>query len=139
MKEDYCSFETIKLLKECGFPQDGALVWAYSNDGKIVNRYKVADYITLATPTIAIAMKWLRTHGFHIVPNIYKDYADDADGKVVDEWTYWSFNIYSAICGDVIYEEEYDKYDSCEEAAEGGITAALNLYFKQQISQTDKK
>ncbi len=67
--EDYCSFETAKLLKEKGFHEvckcqygrHGDISWTSCNNGNVT---------TFARPTLQMAMKWLReVYNIHITIN----------------------------------------------------------------------
>jgi hypothetical protein len=68
ISEDYCDFETAKLLKEKGFNQNCA---TYYLDGQVWRHYH-GEVIPkgkqiYAAPTQSTAMKWLReVHGLHI-------------------------------------------------------------------------
>ena len=70
--EDYVSFETAKLLKEKGFPQS-TFRCHYITDGNshyksFENRCGFGDN-DIITPTLAMAMKWLReVHNIDIFP-----------------------------------------------------------------------
>lgn len=77
--EDYVSFETAKLLKEKGF--DGECSCFYNNvdygtpglevDGQLYYINSALDDEEYATPTLQMAMKWLRkVHEIFIRPNI---------------------------------------------------------------------
>jgi hypothetical protein len=75
IKDDYCNFETAKLLKEKGF--DGECK-KYYNLKMLTNPYYGSEYVRnrnlkdendCIAPTLQMAMKWLReTHNIH--PNI---------------------------------------------------------------------
>lgn len=71
--EDYVSFETAKLLKEKGFPQDDTRILStcYKYNGKFCNNVKsmsrVDREICYMAPTLQMAMKWLREqYNIHI-------------------------------------------------------------------------
>ena len=70
-------------------------------------------------------MKWLRGKGFHINASISYDYSEDADGNIVDKWTFWLFEIFSSFGGDIIYTEEVNEYDSYEQAVEAALKYSL--------------
>ena len=57
------------------------------------------------------------------------DSANDADGKTVDEWTFWSFDLFDN-SGRII-EESDDRYDSYEEALEVGIAQVLERIIEE--------
>lgn len=131
MKEAYCSYEISKHLKEKGF--DIPCLRVYDNNGIICIRYtdfdKPHNYIDCSyyylCPTHQMAMAWLREKGFHIVTNISFDTSEDADGNIVDKWTFWFFEILSSFGGNLIYTEEIDEYDSNEQAVESAIKYVL--------------
>ena len=127
MKEAYVSYETAKLLRKRGF--SGDCIAYYNDDGK---RYLSlnAELHPLPCPTQAVACRWLREEkGIHISADIYKDSSNDADGNVVDEWTYWAWTFYWLPSGNVGDEEGYDQFDSYEDAVE----AALEYVLKNLI------
>lgn len=114
--EDYVSFEVAKLLKEKGFNEPVTEL----------NRLLIKEG---EKPVLRIthqkAMKWLREKGFHINASISYDYSVDADGNVVDKWTFWIFEILSSISGELIYTEELNEYESYEQAVEAAIKYCL--------------
>ena len=130
IEESYVSFDTAKLLKEVGFRE--LTKTHYSNSGQIWETAMPADYNddfncnTCNRPTQALAARWLHeVHGIHVSSNIFMDSANDADGKTVDEWTFWSFDLFDN-SGRII-EESDDRYDSYEEALEAGLQEAIKL------------
>ena len=136
LKESYVSFDTAKLLKEVGFEANLKTIyveeekdeWAFWDSGAKRSDYNYFDD-TIACPTQALAARWLReAHGIHVSSNIFMDSANDADGKTVDEWTFWSYNLFDN-SGRII-EESDDRYDSYEEALEAGLKRALELIKK---------
>ena len=100
IKEDYCSFEVYKLLKEKGF------------DGEIHTTFDKEGYTQLSI-TLQMAMKWLReTYGIDIVIEI-------SDPSVKDRKYYcviWNKNNDSYIL---------DLFDSYEEALEAALKYCL--------------
>lgn len=117
IKEDYCSYEVAKLLKEKGF--DWAVLTCYENsEFRYVNLWnwnKFSASTLCSAPTHQMAMKWLREeHNIDIIPvirhslkyaqeNPFRDYACrvyDADGNIVMSTTKW-----------------YSKYERAVEAA----------------------
>ena len=136
LKESYVSFDTAKLLKEVGFEANLKTIyveeekdeWAFWDSGAKRSDYNYFDD-TIACPTQALAARWLReAHGIHVSSNIFMDSANDADGKTVDEWTFWSYNLFDN-SGRII-EESDDRYDSYEEALEAGLQKAIKLIRK---------
>ena len=67
-------------------------------------------------------------NGIHVSSNIFMDSANDADGKTVDEWTFWSYDLFDN-SGRII-EESDDRYDSYEQALEAGLQEAIKLIKK---------
>lgn len=125
--EDYISYEVAKLLKEKGFNEpcfyyykDKVLMFSPFLKGR--NSYQTDTY---SAPTHQMAMKWLREKGFHINAPISYDYSVDADGNVVDKWTFWTFEILSSFSGKLIYTEEVNEYYSYEEAVEAALKYSL--------------
>lgn len=138
IEEQYVSFDTAKLLKEAGF--DEWCCYGYNKDGNktpISLRNSTIEEMFNSTgnewyvsaPTQALAARWLReAHGIHVSSNIFMDSANDADGNTVDEWNFWSFDLFDN-SGRII-EESDDRYDSYEEALEVGIREAIKLIKK---------
>lgn len=89
--EDYVSFETAKLLKDKGFPQDPHVCnTAYTSRGNLSNNAKsfVHNSETYArcgvkplhysmAPTLQMAMRWLReVHHLNIIVDCYTAHAE---------------------------------------------------------------
>ena len=126
-KEQYVTSKVAKLLREKGFRGD--CIAYYNNDGK---RYLSinAELHPLPCPTQAVACRWLREEkGIYISADIYKDSSNDADGNVVDEWTYWAWTFYWLPSGNIGDEEGSNQFDSYEDAVE----AALEYVLKNLI------
>jgi hypothetical protein len=120
--EDFVTFEIAKKLKEKGFPIKT------KTEGKFgLTEVKEVEIL----PTISQVLKWLREEkDIHIEPCILADADIDADGKVINEFTYWSFSIMSIANGDMIYFE-YEhiddmRFDSYEEATIDGIEYVID-------------
>lgn len=116
-KEDYCSFEVSKLLKERGFNAECRA--AYTNYGKLFTT-QIQQYVTnvlcskgtlweCTAPTHQMAMKWLREK-YNICITIYPDKEKGYEAVLYDikdgvEIILQSFSIYgSHIFGD-FYEQ----------------------------------
>ena len=136
IEESYVSFGTAKMLKEAGFEanlktkyvEEEKDEWAFWDSGAKRSDYNYFDD-TIACPTQALAARWLReTHGIHVSSNIFMDFANDADGKTIDEWNFWSYDLFDN-SGRII-EESDDRYDSYEEALEAGLKHCLELIKK---------
>lgn len=128
IEEQFVSFDTAKLLKEAGF--DVLCYMQYSERGVQWNAFSPenfnADDWGCSCPTQALAARWLReVHGIHVSSNIFMDSANDGDGNTVDEWNFWSYDLFDN-SGRII-EESDDRYDSYEEALEAGLRWGLEL------------
>ena len=131
IEESYVSFDTAKMLKEAGFDvpctsqyTEGKSIW---NVGYPDNFNQ--DEFGYSRPTQALTARWLReAHGIHVSSNIFMDSANDADGNTVDEWNFWSYDLFDN-SGRII-EESDDRYDSYEEALEAGLKRSLELIKK---------
>ena len=130
VEESYVSFDTAKLLKEAGFDEVcRSAYYATGNSAVMHERNSMLSPGYISRPTQALAARWLReVHGIHVSSNIFMDSANDADGKTVDEWTFWSFDLFDN-SGRII-EERDDRYDSYEEAMETGLQEAIKLIKK---------
>ena len=143
IKESYVSFETARMLKEAGFDVSCRGVYITDRTG----HYRFREYDNKQTiddlcwniengfqdeylaPTQALAARWLReVNCIHVSSNIFMDSANDADGKTVDEWTFWSYDLFDN-SGRII-EESDDRYDSYEQALEAGLREAIKLIKK---------
>ena len=155
IKEDYVSFETAKLLKEKGFPQEYDMFHSLIyNEEDYEYEYEVSRMVTQTQtikagtllsypagvpepkcycPTLQMAMKWLReVHSCYIVTYWeFKNY--DENGNPVFKDIIWSYNIAipkynSARKGNGDYfdiESEKEDYTTYEEVCEAAITYCL--------------
>ena len=85
-------------------------------------------------PTISQVLKWLREEKkIYVEPCILADRDADADDKVINEYTYWSFSITHIETGDMIYFEyehiDGKRYESYEQAALAGIEYTLDNFI----------
>lgn len=72
---------------------------------------KTVISLTIDAPTISQVLKWLRDEKkLYIEPCILADHDADVDGKIINEYTYWSFSVTSIETGDMIYFE-YEHID----------------------------
>ena len=133
--EDFVNFKISQKLKEKGFPQspdyfnyssyydwDGlrkihslsnASVWFDPNISK--------DNIYFA-PIISQVLNWLRKEKhIHINTSVYKDESEDADGRIIEEWCFWNWDIQNCNSGDVLQDGDDIEYESYEQAAVAGI------------------
>lgn len=116
IKKDYVSRETYNLLKEKGY--DGEFKTCYDIEGYAYHAIHLYD-----------AIKWFRkTYNFNISISIGTDGSSDADGKIVEEWSFWTYLIESTY-GNVIYDAcaQFDpvEYQSYEESCEAAIKYCL--------------
>ena len=94
--------------------------------------YTVGVYTDIIdAPTISQVLKWLRAERkIYVEPCILADADTDADGKVINEYTYWSFSVTHIETGDGIYFEyeriDDKRFDSYEQAALAGIEYCLD-------------
>lgn len=152
---EICNFELAKKLKEKGFdkfcengyflksgieysvPNDNSVL--VSSIGEIIFNTECCWFKEeieygrdiIYAPTISQALKWLREEKkIHIKPCILADADTDADGKVINEFTYWSFSIISIANGDMIYFEyehiDDKRFDSYEQSALAGVNYCLD-------------
>ena len=116
--EDYCSFETAKLLKEKGFDEECNM--AYFN-GTLVD-YTMFGFCLggdlLYCPTLQMAMKWLReVHYCVICITPLTFYC----GEIASNWGYciWADD------NTEVDEESSPRLESYEEACEAAIKYCL--------------
>lgn len=133
--EDFVNFKISQKLKEKGFPQspdyfnyssyydwDGlrkihslsnASVWFDPNISK--------DNIYFA-PIIYQVLNWLRKEKhIHINTSVYKDESEDADGRIIEEWCFWNWDIQNCNSGDILQDGDDIEYESYEQASLAGI------------------
>lgn len=135
--KDFVPFDLAKKLKEKGFPQKFFGKYemqdaCYIDDG----RFYIGGCITevekaYTAPTISQVLKWLREEKkLHIEPCLLADSDIDADNKIINKYTYWSFIIVSTETGDMIYFEyehiDDKRFDTFESAALAGIEYVLD-------------
>ena len=148
---EFVTFEIAKKLKEKGFREKCFATYTpYSETLKLneINTDKRPAYYILNieefrecynyyednnidTPTISQALKWLREEKkLHIEPCVLADSDTDADNKIINEYTYWSFSIVSIETGDMIYFEyehiDDKRFDTFESAVLVGIEYTLD-------------
>ena len=111
IKEDYCSFEVAKLLKEKGF--EGICDYAYSNKSNYfeIDRSNF-DEVYCLRPTHQMAMKWLREEKnifIVIKPHSY-DYINEKNSSYVT--SLWQEDNYC----ENITSKDYPTYEEAVEA-----------------------
>ena len=127
--EDYVSFETAKLLKEKGFPQDPNICNnAYTFRGKFSNNVKsfahnftefnkfgIKPLTYSIAPTLQMAMKWLReVHNLQIIIIPIRT-------KQHKNWTFEMYKEFNLLNIDVSCFSTY------EEACEAAIKYCLEI------------
>lgn len=141
IEEQFVSFETAKLLKDAGFDVPCRGIYRTDRTGDNVFReyernntkddlcWNSADgfqYEYLA-PTQDLAARWLReVYNLHVTADPFGDFSLDADGEIVDKFTYWGYIILNAITGDMA-EDNDERFDNYEEAFEAGLQKAIKL------------
>lgn len=120
---EFVNFEIAKKLKEKGFDWETSNVYE-----KNILACRYEDY---PKPTISQVLKWLREEkSIYVEPCILADSDTDADGKVINKYSYWSFSIVSIETGDMIYFEyehiDDKRFETYEQAALAGIEYVLN-------------
>ena len=139
--EDYVSFETAKLLKEKGFDEvkcQNSPHFAYNKDGQFSGPSWDTEY---KTPTLQMAMKWLRdAHNVLVIPDYdyectdksycYKIYKLGENGKperVPIEGV--SYDMLGEPHTEIVayrdYKRSYSDYKTYEEACEAAIKYCL--------------
>lgn len=123
MKDELISFDTAKLAKEKGFPQDRSQnVQTYetykgeqlTTDNVMIAVNDLDYYSTIAAPTQSLLQKWLRDeHGIHI--------------EVCRSEDEWAYNLYTINQGNRHIPRGFKTYDIYEKALEAGLVEALKL------------
>ncbi len=138
--KDFVTFEISKKLKEKGFSQGYNIfgfrpIFSDETTIRFINEIGAyeKEYFgeNIAAPTISQVLKWLRKERkLHIEPCILADADTDADGKIINEYVYWSFSVTSIESGEMIYFEyehvDDKRFDSYEQAALAGIEYVLD-------------
>ena len=93
--------------------------------------YDDFDSRDFIAPTISQVLKWLREEKkIYVEPCILADADTDADCKVINEYTFWSFSVTHIEIGDMIYFEyeriDDKRFDSYELAALAGIEYVID-------------
>ena len=125
IREDYCSFEVAKLLKEKGFLKGVDLrlipnLAFYDNIGLRHNVAKWYDSLIqdkidfVVAPTHQMAWKWLREK--HIIMVVQPEYFNGGA-----ECSYWGVDIWA----DDNYEKLQGDFPSYEEAVEAALKYSL--------------
>jgi len=115
IREDYCSFELSKLLKEKGF--DGPCIFFYN--GSFRFPITTADINDTPCPTHALAMKWLREKGVYLnIRIVLSRMEDDVINNI-----HWVVDILDFNNGD--WKDNDIWADTYEEAVEAAIKYSL--------------
>lgn len=122
IKEDYCSFEVSKLLKEKGFDIKCKTFFNAGSGWKIQNDDILrcgSDDDIIERPIIQMAIEWIRVNfGIHI--NSSFTFRVDYD-KI-----YYSFLIYRQDDTGIEFFKKGEEYNSPQEANEQAILFTLN-------------
>lgn len=146
---EFAPFETAKKLKEKGFKKE-CLAY-YHTDGELLynkDQYRGGDYRSLLksynslpknpvgceqidAPTTSQVLKWLsKEKKLYIEPCVLADADTNTDGKIINEYIYWSFSITSIETANMIYFEyehiDDKRFDSYEQAALAGVEYVLD-------------
>lgn len=131
--EDFVPFEIAIKIKEKGFNEP---CYKYYQRGVLDsddcwNRYNRGTADRCSAPTISQVLKWLREEKkIHIEPCVLADADTNTDGKIINEYIYWSFSITSIETADMIYFEyehiDDKRFDSYEQAAIAGMQYVLD-------------
>lgn len=151
MELDVITFETAKLLKKCGFPQDLFNTGWYNRIGRhlgnsnilengdeviskpsiyspdaIVDKkeYEIAVKLVYLAPTQSLAYKWLRE-----VHNIKIDVTSSTH-NMNKKWVDWHCSVDNHCVID-----HRDGYDTFEFAFEKGLIYALNKVLNENINK----
>ena len=139
--EDFVTFEIAKKLKEKGFREECLCHYigedlVYNIESPIANNqlwfsHNKFDNIwhrdNHDAPTISQVLKWMREEKhIHITANMYQDESEDADGRIVDKWCFWNWDIQSCISGNILQDGDDTQYESYEEASLAGIEYVID-------------
>lgn len=144
--EDFVSFEIAKKLKEKGFREECFGYYGYCEDVfyyNVIQNPIPSRQLTFKdfkdcqnvypennrydAPTISQVLKWLRKENhIHINTSVYKDESEDADGRVIEEWCFWNWDIQNCNSGDVLQDGDDIEYESYEQAALASIEYILD-------------
>ena len=126
----FCTEAQTKKALELGAPLNKIGQQISDTFEDVINRYKLPRYrwktkFCYEIPTAEQMLGWLKeTYDLHISIDYRRDYADDADGNVVDEWYYYC--CFVSIADRCFYGEDIlDEYLSRKEATLAAIDAAL--------------
>lgn len=120
IREDYCSFEVSKLLKEKGFrvpviscfdDDDGCIIASYSNGVFDPKNYNINGSHKASRVSHGLAIKWIREN-FGIIINPVYLWLDK----------YWGYEIYTGTHN----HDEIEEYKTLEEATEAALLYTLN-------------
>lgn len=149
--EDFVTFELAVKLKEKGFIElclayytnDDTLYYNYSHkqgpcyrDCYLSHNLMPKDSVSgkfIDAPTTSQVLKWLREEKkIHINVSIYRDTSEDADGRIIEEWCFWNWDIQNCDSGDVLQDGDDIEYESYEQAALAGIEYVLDNLIQKE-------
>lgn len=120
----YCTKDQTKKALELGAPiEKDWIPECLFNNG----------YFSLKTPTTEQMISWFEeTYDLHISIDYRRNYADDADGNIVDEWYYYCF--FLSIADKCFYgEDTLDEYPTRKEVTLAAIDAALKYLCENNL------
>lgn len=134
---EICSFELAKKLKDKGYPQKFRGEYecfgpCYFIDGSFCERGALAEIDELFTATTYYEVfEWLREEkSIYVNLRLSKEYEEDGNWNVCNEWVYWTYNIQRVSTGEIIfdYDDEFDaiQFQTYELAAHDAIEYILN-------------
>ena len=136
MNDHYVSYEQAVALKQLGF---NWLVYThYTQDDNNVRYSEDAinwnnSTALFSAPRIDQAQAWIRDKFcIHISVNPYSDCSHDADGRICDEWYFWSYELMTIPRGKFI-DEAMGEYSSYYEALSAGITTVLTKITENTV------
>ena len=146
--EDFVSFKLAQRLKEKGFTIPTKSIFGMYNEIGVFHAlttsadydicdsgfkcrcyydYDDFDERDFIAPTISQVLKWLRKEkNVHIKASVYQDESEDSDGRIVDKWCFWNWDIQSCISGNILQDGDDTQYESYEEASLAGIEYCLD-------------
>lgn len=144
------SFKISKKLHELGYPQNGSTHSYFVGDGKLRfckvgellgHPVKEGETHKIAAPTISNILDWLRNNkDIHVNITLSKEYEEDGNWNVCNEWVYWTYNIQKVSTGEIIfdYDGEFDaiQFQTYELAAHDAIVYILNNLILDETNDT---
>lgn len=144
------SFKLSKKLRELGYPQNGSTHSYFVGDGKLRfckvgellgHSVKEGETHKIAAPTISNILDWLRNNkDIHVNLRLSKEFEEDGNWNVCNEWVYWTYNIQKVSTGETIfdYDGEFDaiQFPTYELAALDAIIYISNNLIQNGTNDT---